>query len=220
MSSFLTVRRLPLLFILLSMFFTGMQAKATQVNFLTNGGFEEGTTSGWSITNGSPYYVFQSNSIETAQAGNYWFAAQWETTTLSQTFKDVAGTALSFSGWHSDFINVNSGNSCCSTVSILFNGTTVASVTENSLISWEQLTANMTATGSDTLTISVYGGAWTSGQPYPEFGTALDSFSVLGTAPSTSTSKPTGVPGPNTAFMLALAFLAGIGLRAKIKNLT
>lgn len=201
--------------------FLSLQAQATQVNLLTNGGFESSsgyTPTGWSVSSTNSVYVFASNNLSTPQAGSYWLATQNGTTILSQTFGDVAGDTLALSGWLDSFKN-GSILPDTNSVNLLFNGTTVASYQYNSLIPWTELTASVVASGTDTFSVKVFGGNATT-SAYPYYATGLDSFSVVDTTPQTSTSGSSGgsgspapstpVPTPPVALLmfLSLAWLA------------
>jgi hypothetical protein len=167
-----------------------VSSAANAGEYLTNGGFETGDLTGWTLASGGGFSSGVNSSATgfyQPQAGAYYYQAGNLTfNTLSQTFSDVLGQTLLVSGW------VSGNGAGPSEVQFVFDGTTYKDVL-NPNAPYTQYTFNVTATGSDTFGVNFFDSpSWL----------ALDSFSV--------TSVASAVPEPSTWAMLLLGF-AGLG---------
>ena len=129
-------------------------SSATASTYLVNGGFGTGNLAGWTEAGNSQYTgVVDGNfyNFPGAEKGYYFLAAGTigSNGSLSQTFTDTDGQSLNISGWYNGF-----GDNY-SDLSILFDGKSLFSAIDpNTNGAWKNLSFNVTATGSDTLTLS------------------------------------------------------------------
>lgn len=173
---------------------------ANAAEFLTNGGFETGDFSGWTLTEDPstpiPTTVQPSAFGYGAQSGNFYVYAgpsSASPSTLSQTFFDTSGQNLAVSGWAigDTFDSPNNlGN-----VAYYFDGTLLGSPDLSSGL-WTQSLFNVQATGHDTFSIIFSNDNSFNG---------LDSFSV------SSLTATTPLPSSWTMMLLGLA---GFGFAA------
>jgi hypothetical protein len=165
---------------------TAMSANATE--YLTNGGFDSGNTSGWLLTGNTSF--FGANCNGAAQAGSCYVEAGpiGSDGILSQTFSDTAGEMLNISGWMA-------GNGAgFSHVQFFFNSDLIFdSGNPLSNSGWVNQTATAVATGSDTFSVHF--------RDDPSY-VHLDSFSV--------SSAVAGVPEPASWALMLTGFL-GLG---------
>lgn len=181
---------------------------AAASTYLVNGGFGTGDLTGWTEAGnsqftgvvGGTFYKFPG-----AENGYYFLAAGTigSNGSLSQTFTDTDGQSLNISGWYNAFGDNHSD------LSILFDGTSLFSATDpNTNGAWKNLSFTVTATGSDTLTLSFRDDpAWIG----------LDNFSVTAGSASVLTNDVVVTPLPPTLPLFAggLAMMGMIGWRRK-----
>jgi hypothetical protein len=181
---------------------------AAASTYLVNGGFGTGDLTGWTEAGNSQFTgVVDGNfyNFPGAEKGYYFLAAGTvgSNGTLSQTFTDTDGQSLNISGWYNGF-----GDNY-SDLSILFDGKSLFSATDpNTNGAWKNLSFNVTATGSDTLTLSFRDDPGWIG---------LDNFSVTAGSASVLTNDAVVTPLPPTLPLFAggLAMMGMIGWRRK-----
>jgi hypothetical protein len=189
-------------------------AAATPYNYLANGSFENSSGFpdfnnfiGWTESGvldhtfvaSFPFYGYP--GAEDGQ--NYVVAGPHGDGFLSQTFTDTDGQSLNISGWYNAFGDNNSD------LSILFDGKSLFSATDpNTNGAWKNLSFNVTAMGSDTLTLSFRDDPGWIG---------LDNFSVTAGSASVLTNDAVVTPLPPTLPLFAggLAMMGMIGWRRK-----
>jgi hypothetical protein len=116
-------------------------------NLLTNGSFETGDFTGWTVGGNTGFTGVQSGP---AEDGTYYayLGAIGSDTTLSQTFSDTSGQPLVVSYWFS------SDGGTPNDFSATWDGTTLYSATDIAATGgWERFEFAVTGTGSDTLEI-------------------------------------------------------------------
>jgi PEP-CTERM motif-containing protein len=165
-------------------------AHATE--YLQNGSFETGDFSGWNLADPGDFTFVEPTTFGYgAESGNFYVYAGPPSATpsvLSQTFSDTAGQELKISGWAiGDTFDLpnNLGE-----VSYFFDGVLLGAP-DLSSGNWTQSRFQVTATGSDTFSITFSNDNSVNG---------LDNFSVS-----------TGVPEPST-WILSLLGFAGLAL--------
>jgi len=161
------------------------------MEYLTNGGFETGDLTGWTLTGVPGFSGVNSNTsgFYQSQARNYHYeAGNLAPNTLSQTFSDTVGTMLTASGWVT-------GNGT-GELQFVFDGVNYTDVVAPTA-PYTQYSFNVTATGNDTFGITF--------SDQPSF-FAFDSFSVTSAAVS-------AVPEPSTWAMMIVGF-SGLGFMA------
>ncbi len=181
--------------------FTG---PASATSYLANGSFETGDFTGWTQSGNfeftgvvsGPTYAYSG-----AQDGNFYVVSGAVNSLgyLSQTFADVAGKSLLISGW------LNAIGEDPSEFTVSFNGTPLLDLTDpNTGGTWQNGSFNVTATGSDTLTIGF--------QDNPGY-IAFDNVSVTSVS---ATPLPAALP----LFASGLGGLGLLGWRKKKKAQT
>jgi hypothetical protein len=186
-------------------------ALASSYNYLTNGNFETGDLTGWTPGGNFEYTGVVGagfGNIPKAEDGSRFLAAGpvGSDGSLSQTFSDTAGQLLNVSGWYYAFGDNPSD------LSVLFDGKSYFSISNpNSNGAWQNLSFDVTATGSDTLALSFMDNVYW--QPGKDGGwISLDNFSV--TDPPTTTPLPAALP----LFASGFAMMSLLGWRRKRKN--
>jgi hypothetical protein len=127
-------------------------AGIAQADLLTNGGFETGDFTGWTVNAGATGVFGPGDRAGYNPHSGNWYAALGTVGslgTLSQTFSDSAGTPLVISLW----LDNNNGLTP-NEFRVDFNGATLFDQ-QNILqtAGYEQLTLDVVGTGSDTLTL-------------------------------------------------------------------
>jgi hypothetical protein len=170
---------------------TGAQAAT---NLLTNGDFETGDATGWTVTGVDVGVVGSGFDGMNAESGNYFMALGTVGVpgTISQTVSDTAGQALVLNYYY-----MSSGNAPSSFAAdwdgVQIAGSAVSDAPASGYVDYQ---FNVTATGSDTLTFLE--------RDDPAFD-ALDNVSLTPTA---------AVPEPATWAMLILG-VAMVGFTAR-----
>ena len=178
-----------------------MSAPAFAQEFLINGSFETGDLSGWTWSGNTGFTSVVASGFAgvTAEDGSYFLyeGPIGPDGILSQTFSDVAGTTLSFTGWVNGAPN---NNTSPSNFTVTFNGAQDYIQSPVNTNGWLEVTFTAVATGNDTVALNFAND--------PAFN-SLDNFSVTGTAP--------GAPEPSTWAMMGLGFagLAFAGYRSR-----
>lgn len=163
-------------------------------NLLTNGSFETGDFTGWTLGGNSGLIEVVTGAFyqySGAEDGSYYVVAGpvGSPGSLSQTFSDVAGRNYTFSFW---FASVGDNPS---SFSAMWDNNTVLSLTNpNTGSNWTEFTFSETGTGSDSITFNF--------QDNPGW-IGLDNVSVSGSAPGT-------VPEPSSLLLLGSGVL-GLG---------
>ena len=166
------------------------QADAGQIEYITNGSFEQlsglgqptdwNLTAFWTVSTG--FAEDGTNSLSTNCSGpSFGCLAD-----ITQTLSDPVGATLSGSLWYlpGTFGTPND-------LSVLINGGSVLNVSDVVSTTWLEETFSFTATGSDQLDINVWNTPGTS---------FIDNVSVTGPASST--------PEPSAAILLATGTIA------------
>ena len=169
-------------------------ASTANANLLTNGSFETGDFSGWTMSaNFNNTKVVPTTIAFGAQDGNFYvlFGSTGADSTLSQTFADTPGGTLQVSGWL-----VGDGSSP-SDWNMSINGVTFVSVNPVPNQPYTEFTFTAPATGLDTFVVGF--------RDDPAFG-GTDNFVI--------TEIPSTVPQPATLTLLGVA-LVGIGLASR-----
>jgi hypothetical protein len=118
-------------------------------NLVANSGFETGDFTGWTLSGNSAGFGAEVTT-QPVNSGNdaVAFGAAGTDALLSQTFTDVANALLTFSFYlRSSAFGANSNN-----FSVLFDSTTLESVTNLAAQDFTQVSFAVTGTGSDTIT--------------------------------------------------------------------
>ena len=175
----------------------GVAGQATAANLITNGGFETGDFTGWTITDqrsgtlvgsspftgGSPTMTYLSHTgTYFALLGNNGVPA-----TVSQTVDDASGQNYTLSFWLA-----NDGDTPNS-LTVLFGGSTLLSGTDLPASPYTQYTYTVVGTGSDTLSFVE--------QNNPGY-FSLDDVSLVG---------PSTVPEPSSLALFAVGAAGFVG---------
>ena len=175
-------------------------AQTATASFITNGGFETGDFTGWSLTgnvNGSTR-VTDTISDPTylhVHSGNYGVVSgpQFPDVYLSQTLSTSAGQAYIVDYW----LAAN-GGSYRNEFTVSWNGTLLNSIVNSAAFSFTEFTFNVTGTGTDTLTF---------GMAHPTGAWGLDDVSV--------TPSVTQTPIPPALWLIGSALAGVAGLRRR-----
>ena len=162
-----------LAFLLVLALSLGAQAS---INFIVNGGFETGDYTGWTSGGCGPAGVIGSGAGWLPNSGNY-FSVEGAVGcdhTLSQTFSDIASQGLTISFYY------GSDGASWNDINVYWNGNLIyGSFNDPSTLpNYLLYTFNVTATGSDTLTIGI--------RNDPAY-QALDDVSVTASTPEPGT---------------------------------
>jgi hypothetical protein len=172
-------------------------------NLLSNGSFQSGDLTGWTIsgnddgntgvTNVLPDFPpFFSYTGEDADGFYAFLGTVGADAVISQTVSDSSGQAYTVSFWY------NADGSSPSDFSASWDGTALLSLTDPLTNGWTFYSFGVTGTGSDTLSFSAHN------DPYYD---ALDNVAVFATTPE-----------PGTLALLGLGLTALIGItRRKVR---
>lgn len=126
-------------------------ATGPQANLITNGSFETGDLTGWSLTGNTGFTSVQANgsTIFSAQDGNFFLYAGpvGSDGVLSQTFSDTLGRALLVSA------ELAGDGTAPSDFSIMFNATNLITINPVPAQGYVDYTFTVVGTGSDTLSL-------------------------------------------------------------------
>ncbi len=126
-----------------------MASSAAQADLVTNGGFETGDFTGWTVTNDNLSFVYSSDPLYGPHGGTYeaLLGAYGTDGTLSQTVSDVAGQTLHLVYW------IASDGSAPNDFSATWNGSVIAgsALSDIAKSGYVEYTFNVLATGSDIL---------------------------------------------------------------------
>ncbi len=170
-----------------------LSANIAHANLLTNGGFETGNFTGWTVTDSSNYTTVASTGAfgYNSQSGNY-FASLGATPnpgTVTQNVATVAGGTYSISFW------LASNGQTPNSFSVSWNGSTLLDLTNIAVQPYTQYTLEGVASGStSTLTFSE--------MDNPSY-LALDSVNV------------TRVPEPAAVALFGIGLLGLVAARRK-----
>jgi hypothetical protein len=156
-------------------------------SLIANGSFETGNFTSWQLNAGDTRVEEQSYHGYSAEAGTEYalLGSRFENGTLSQSFADTRGEALTITFW------LASDGATYNDFSASFDGHTLLALTNIAEQGWTLYTESVTATGDDTLQFSF--------RDDPSY-LALDNVAVT----------PSEVPEPGTAALV----LAGLGIAA------
>lgn len=177
-----------------AMLFLATSSVSHAVEYLTNGGFDDGTFSGWYGQGDLSLALIENFGVGgyTAQSGGrFLLEGPVAPGQLTQYFADVAGEQLVVSGW------VAGNGSSPSDVKFIFDNVTLVDINPVPNQPWTHYSFDVTATGHDAFTIGFMNG-FISNSGFD----ALDSFSVA-----------SAVPEPSTWAMMILGF-CGLGFMA------
>jgi hypothetical protein len=197
---------------------TAFEAEAAQ--YIVNGGFEDGDFTGWTVVSGEPgcstCLAVDSSSSGVGygpNSGTYFaYLGTNPASTISQTFTDTVGQTLAVSFYYASNGDLNSTPPNSNELEALFNGTakftgtniaSTGTVTGTTIPLYVQVTFDVTATGSDTLSFSSF--------DIPS-ALALDDVTV------NSVSSATPLPAALPLFATGLGALGLLGWRKKRKN--
>ena len=127
-------------------------AVPARANLITNGGFETGDLTGWTVNDPTNYTFVSLGAFNNygPHSGLYWalLGAKGSPGFLSQTITDAVSASYLVSLWFaSDGLTPNEFD-------VEWNGSVLYDQTNIAASNYTQLTFNVTGTGSDTLTIS------------------------------------------------------------------
>lgn len=197
---------------------TAFEAKATE--YIQNGGFETGTFADWTVNDSTPgcttclaVDLLSSGVGYGPNSGTYFaYLGTNPASTISQSFADIAGQTLGVSFYFASNGDLNPTPPDSNELEALFDGTVEWSETNipstgtipgTTIPLYEEVTFDVTATGTDTLLFS-----------------AFDIPSALALDDVTVTSTPSATPLPATLPLFAggLGAMGLFGWRRKRKN--
>ena len=196
---------------------TAFEAKATE--YIVNGGFEDGNFTSWTVVSGNPacttclaVYSLSTGAGYGPNSGTYYaFLGTNPASTISQSFTDTLGQTLVVSFYYASNGDLNSTPPNSNQLEALFNGTaefnqaniaSTGTVNGTTIPKYVEVTFDVIATGSDTLTFSSF-----------DIPSALALDDVTVTAVS-ATPLPAALP----LFASGLGALGLFGWRRKRKN--
>jgi len=196
---------------------TAFEAKATE--YIVNGGFEDGNFTSWTVVSGNPacttclaVYSLSTGAGYGPNSGTYYaFLGTNPASTISQSFTDTLGQTLVVSFYYASNGDVNSTPPNSNQLEALFNGTaefnqaniaSTGTVNGTTIPKYVEVTFDVIATGSDTLTFSSF--------DIPS-ALALDDVTVTSVS---ATPLPAALP----LFASGLGALGLFGWRRKRKN--
>jgi len=174
-----------------------LAAPAAHADLVTNGGFETGDFTGWTLTNdGGNSFVYGTDATYAPHSGSYeaLLGAYGSDGTLSQSITDTAGQKLTLTYW------LASDGSAPNDFSAYWNGQVIAgsALTNIGLSGYTEYVFDVLATGSDLLAFN-----------------ERDDFGYL----SLDDVALNAVPEPGTLALFGVA-LAGLGAMRRRKTVT
>lgn len=164
-------------------------APASATNLVTNGGFEAGDLSGWTLTGNTSFSGVDTSTVHSGNFAGY-FGQVGSTGTLSQTLSTVAGQTYTISFWLED------DGGTPSSFDASFGGNELLALSNPDAFDYTLYSYSLTASSASTLL------SFTFRQDPAYF--HLDDVSV----------SPAGVPEPATWAMMMLGLgAAGLALR-------
>ena len=177
--------------------------QSVKANLVTNGGFEAGHLSGWAVGSGSPYAEAGAVGAQgiSVHSGNFAAFFRDGTYSINQFLTTTPGTSYILDFW---LANNNKDGTPNNSLSVLWDGTNLTSLTDASNFSYTKYTFNITASTATTPLEFQFSHNFNAG----EF--LLDDVSV----------NPSGVGVPDPGSTLPLLGFASLGLVALRRKLS